>query len=232
MYPTTASSYIFIAYIAQALTAESAATTQTSSSVASFLLPSRSTPVGYHVYASPITSDATTTQYLLACQSQFAAIPYSCEGDFSSLTLTYGPRTMHLNLGPSVGLEYDCQLSPAVCTVTSSGIVATSTVVTLAAEETSQSMTPVTVLMAATSTRSSSSTSTTTTSKATTSDGGEVCKRKAKTSSSVDGGGDDDSTCSSSSSSSSSSGGAGRIEVGLVLFGATAVAAVVGVVIL
>lgn len=233
MYLTTASSYVFIAYLTQALTAESAATTQTSSSVVSFLLPSRSTSAGYHVYASPITSDATTTQYLLACQSQFAAIPYSCEGDFSSLTLTYGPKTMHLNLGPSVGLEYDCQLSPAVCTVTSSGIVATSTVVTLAAGETSQSMTPVTVLMATTSTSSSSSsssTSRTTTAPATTSDGGKVCKRKAKTTSSVDGEGDDDSGC--SSSSSPSSGGAGRIEVGLVLFGATAVAALVGVVIL
>ncbi|KAI0168433.1 hypothetical protein BJ166DRAFT_590874 [Pestalotiopsis sp. NC0098] len=231
MYLTTAASYVFIAYLTQALTAESAATTQTSSSVVSFLLPSRSTSAGYHVYASPITSDATTTQYLLACQSQFAAIPHSCEGDFSSLTLTYGPKTMHLNLGPSVGLEYDCQLSPAVCTVTSSGIVATSTVVTLAAGETSQSMTPVTVLMVTTSTSSSSSsTSRTTTATATTSDGGKVCKRKAKTTSSVDGGGDDDSGC--SSSSSPSSGAAGRIEVGLVLFGATAVAALVGVVIL
>jgi hypothetical protein len=221
MFLTTTSDFVLAASLAQVLVAgAAAATTTTSSSVASFLLPSRSTSAGYHIYASAITSDATTTQYLLGCQSQVSATSYSCDGDFNSLTLTYGAGSMHLNLGPTVGVEYDCQLSPAVCTITSSGIVATSTVVSLASSEMSQSMTPVTVLMAAASTTSSSSSTTTTA--ATTSGGNEVCKRKVKSGSDGSTGGDDGSTCSSG----------GRFELGLVLFGATAVAALVGVVIL
>ncbi|KAI0128891.1 hypothetical protein BJ170DRAFT_350905 [Xylariales sp. AK1849] len=163
--------------------------TKTSTTSTSLFLPSRSTAAGYHIYASVLTTAADATEYLLACQTPFAT-QYTCGGDFTGVTLTHGPSTMHLNLGPWVGLEYDCSRGAgsagAVCTTTSSGIVATSTVATLASSASAAWMTGVTVVAVDSGTQTSSPTATTSstttgaTSAATTttsSGGGGVCTR-------------------------------------------------------
>ncbi|KAM0812634.1 hypothetical protein AB5N19_12625 [Seiridium cardinale] len=235
-----------------------AATTKTTTSTASFFLPSRSMPAGYHIYATPITSDSSTTQYLLACQSQFDVTSNSCGGDFNGLTLTYGPSSMHLNLGPTVGLEYNCKLSPAVCTVTSSGIVASSTVLSLASSETPRSITAVTVLddgrikgngaKTTSTTMSSTKASSTGTAATTTSTGGSggsvVCKRKV-TNGGDNGGsggsGDDGATAAGGDAAATTTAGTGsgdtcsagnRFEIGVLLSGMTVLGVVVGMVVL
>lgn len=151
---------------------------------------------------------------------------------------------MHVNMGPLVGLEYDCALSStAVCTVTSSGIVASSTVLSLAAADTSRSITAVTILddgrAKGTGVKTSSSTTVTTgtvatvTSSTTGSGSGAVCKRKVGSSNGGGGGngatatGGDAATTTGSGSGDSCSGGS-KGEVGMIVGGALALAAVLG----
>ncbi|KAF5664296.1 hypothetical protein FHETE_7179 [Fusarium heterosporum] len=54
-------------------------------------IPPRKTGDATNIYASVITKDATMTEYLLACQTNFDAdtTDYTCDGDFKGVTVTY-----------------------------------------------------------------------------------------------------------------------------------------------
>lgn len=120
--------------------AEAKAST-TATTTRTIFLPSRSTGSATNIYASIITEESSTTEFLLACQTAFSS-PYSCDGEFQGVTLTYGESIMDVAFGPTA---YDCNYtSSAVCeTRISSG---PGSAITIAAQELSSRMTAITIL--------------------------------------------------------------------------------------
>ncbi|KAM5368271.1 hypothetical protein ACJZ2D_009637 [Fusarium nematophilum] len=159
-------------------------------------LPPRETGSASNIYASVITKDASKTEYLLACQTNFGS-SYTCDGDFHGVTVTYEKSAMDIAFKATT---YDCELgSSAVCaTKTKSSDDERTT--TLDASESSSWMTAITVLEVKKTTSKSSAASTETQSS------GNLCKRKTRGSGSGDSDGDSGSSSGGSSSSKGSSG--------------------------
>lgn len=57
-------------------------------------------------WASVITADASLTEYLVACQTASAS-PDACDGPYTGVTLTQGPKTMSVSMG---GRTYACDI--------------------------------------------------------------------------------------------------------------------------
>ncbi|KAG9254460.1 uncharacterized protein F5Z01DRAFT_106490 [Emericellopsis atlantica] len=63
-------------------------------------------PEDQALWASVITADASSTEYLVACQTA-SAHPDACDGPYTGVTLTQGPQTMGLSMG---GRTYACDI--------------------------------------------------------------------------------------------------------------------------
>lgn len=94
----------------------------TSTKAAFFLPPAptsdSSAQEGQNIWASVLTSDASATEYLLACETAFDS-PSDCDGPYTGVTLTYGSSTMGVELD---GTHYACshgQGKDAVCAIKS-----------------------------------------------------------------------------------------------------------------
>ncbi|KAK7409130.1 hypothetical protein QQX98_008680 [Neonectria punicea] len=186
--------------LAASLLAEAASTTRTSTET--IFLPSRSTGSASRIYASVITEVSSRTEYLLACQTVFSS-PYSCDGPFNGVTVTYGASEMDVKIGAAT---YDCELgSSAVCATKTASSDDESTT-TLNSRESSSWMTAITVLHVEkkTSKKADSKTETAKEAAETDSNGSSLCKRRTNGHSS---GGDSGSGSSGSDSSGSDSGG-------------------------
>ncbi|CAH0022295.1 unnamed protein product [Clonostachys rhizophaga] len=148
--------------------ADKTSTILSTQSTTSLFLPPRDTG-GASIYASVITQSASTTQYLLACQTSWAA-PANCKGDFKGVTATYAPSSFGAVIA---GTTYKCSLGKdnAVCASKTKSDASDKTS-TVASSETSKWFTPVTLVQSTT----------------------QICKRK-KSKGKGGGGGDDD--CSS-----------------------------------
>ncbi|CAH0051956.1 unnamed protein product [Clonostachys solani] len=148
--------------------AEGTSTILSTQSTTSLFLPPRDTG-GASIYASVITQSASTTQYLLACQTSWAA-PTNCNGDFKGVTATYGPSSFGAVIA---GTTYKCSLGKdnALCASKTKSDAADKTS-TVSSSETSKWFTPVTLVQSTT----------------------QICKRK-KSKGKGNGGSDDD--CSS-----------------------------------
>ncbi|KAM0345595.1 hypothetical protein ACHAPU_006248 [Fusarium lateritium] len=85
MHPITLSLLALTPYLVEAQKSTTHYTTET------ILIPPRKTGDATNIYASVITKDATMTEYLLACQTNFDAdtSDYTCDGDFKGVTVTY-----------------------------------------------------------------------------------------------------------------------------------------------
>lgn len=71
-----------------------------------------------NIWASVLTSDASATEYLLACETAFDS-PSDCEGPYTGVTLTHGAATMAVQLD---GTNYACSHGDgkdAVCAIKS-----------------------------------------------------------------------------------------------------------------
>lgn len=85
------------------------ADTLATSTTANFFLPTPASGDGkaqeeQNIWASVISSDASATEYLLACETAFAS-PEDCDGPYTGVTLTYGSKTMGVELD---GTKYAC----------------------------------------------------------------------------------------------------------------------------
>jgi hypothetical protein len=72
-------------------------------------------PEGQALWASVITADASSTEYLVACQTAYTQ-PDSCDGPYTGVTVTKGPQTMGVAMG---GKTYACDIreEDAICEV-------------------------------------------------------------------------------------------------------------------
>ncbi|KAF7550636.1 hypothetical protein G7Z17_g5570 [Cylindrodendrum hubeiense] len=181
--------------------ADAASTTGTTTQTV--FLPPLSTGSASNIYASIITETDSTTKYLLACSTFFAS-PYSCEGPYNGVTVTYGPSEMDVNIGAST---YDCELGSSAVCATKTASAADERTTTLNPTESAQWMTPITVLDTGkkSSSKKSSSSKTNTADAQESSGSSGLCKRKTTNS-----GSDGSSSGSSSSSSSSKSSKSGK----------------------
>ncbi|KAI6777902.1 uncharacterized protein J7T54_008552 [Emericellopsis cladophorae] len=73
-------------------------------------------PEDQTLWASVITADASSTEYLVACQTA-SATPDACDGPYTGVTLTQGPQTMDVSMG---GRTYACDIreQDALCEIT------------------------------------------------------------------------------------------------------------------
>ncbi|RGP76450.1 hypothetical protein FLONG3_5337 [Fusarium longipes] len=69
-------------------------------------IPPAATGSATNIYASIITSDDSSTKYLLGCQTQLDASTYSCSNDFSGITYTRYASSIDVQFGvTSFGCE-------------------------------------------------------------------------------------------------------------------------------
>ncbi|KIL85297.1 hypothetical protein FAVG1_11252 [Fusarium avenaceum] len=171
-----------------------AAKSTTHYSTETVFIPPRKTGSATNIYASLITEDASKTEYLLACQTNFGS-SYTCDGEFTGVTVTYEKSRMDVAFNVT---SYGCGLGKdqAVCALQTETAKAETT--TLASSESSLWMTAITVVdvkkRKTTSTKSHLPEETGTSNK--------LCKRKVH-----HGSGDSDSSSGDSSGGSSSSSG-------------------------
>ncbi|KAJ3457937.1 hypothetical protein MRS44_012046 [Fusarium solani] len=180
------------------LLADALGRSTTKTAVKTVFLPPRQTGTVKNIYASIITEEASKTEYLLACQTNFNS-PYTCGGEFTGITVTYEKSMVDVSFNTTT---YDCELgSAAVCATKtqSSGDAATTT---LAPSESSAWMTPITVLEV--QKKKTTKKKSTATAAPTAGSSSKHCKRKVHGSS-----GGDSSSGGSSGSSGSSSGSSG-----------------------
>lgn len=181
------------------LLADALGRSTTKTAVKTVFLPPRQTGTVKNIYASIITEEASKTEYLLACQTNFNS-PYTCGGEFTGITVTYEKSMVDVSFNTTT---YDCELgSAAVCATKtqSSGDAATTT---LAPSESSAWMTPITVLEVQKK-KTIKKKKSTATAAPTAGSSSKHCKRKVHGSS-----GGDSSSGGSSGSSGSSSGSSG-----------------------
>ncbi|CAJ0552207.1 Ff.00g061860.m01.CDS01 [Fusarium sp. VM40] len=154
-------------------------------------IPPRKTGSATNIYASLITEDASKTEYLLACQTNFGS-SYTCDGEFTGVTVTYEKSRMDVAFDVT---SYGCGLGKdkAVCALQIETAKAETT--TLASSESSLWMTAITVV----DVKKRKTTSTKSHLPKETGTSNRLCKRKVH-----HGSGDSDS---SSGGSSGSSGG-------------------------
>ncbi|KPM37664.1 hypothetical protein AK830_g8910 [Neonectria ditissima] len=178
---------------------EAASTTRTSTET--IFLPSQSTGSASRIYASIITQVSSRTEYLLACQTAFSS-PYSCDGPFNGVTVTYGASEMDVKIGAAT---YDCELgSSAVCATKTASSDDESTT-TLNSRESASWMTAITVLRVEKKTSKTASSKSTTAKAAETDSDSKLCKRRTTGHSSGHSGSDSDSDSGSKSGSGSDS---------------------------
>ncbi|SPJ78286.1 uncharacterized protein FTOL_06675 [Fusarium torulosum] len=175
-------------YLAEAVKSTTHYSTET------FFIPPRKTGSATNIYASLMTEDASKTEYLLACQTDFGS-SYTCDGEFTGVTVTYKQSRMDVAFNVT---SYGCGLGndQAVCAFQTGTIEAETR--TLTSSESSLWMTAITFVdvkkRKTTSTKSHLPEETGTSSN-------KLCKRK------VHGSGDSSSSGGSSSGDSGSSSG-------------------------
>ncbi|KAH6997363.1 hypothetical protein EDB80DRAFT_149299 [Ilyonectria destructans] len=196
----TESTTLGLVALAAALT-NAASTTRTTTQT--IFLPPQSTGSASNIYASIITETDSTTKYLLACSTIFAS-PYSCDGPYNGVTVTYGASEMDVKIGAAT---YDCELGSSAVCATKTASSADERTTTLDPTASSAWMTPITVLDSNKSSKKKSSSSKTNTADAAeTSNSAALCKRRTTTNSGSDGDSSSDSSSSSSSKSSKNKG--------------------------
>lgn len=181
---------------------DAASTTRTTTQTV--FLPPQSTGSASNIYASIITETDSTTKYLLACSTVFAS-PYSCDGPYNGVTVTYGASEMDVKIGAAT---YDCELGSSAVCATKTASSADERTTTLDPTASSAWMTAITVLDTSnkSSKKKSSSSKTNTADAAETSNSAALCKRRTTTNSGSDGDSSSDSSSSSSSKSSKNKG--------------------------
>ncbi|KAG5660399.1 hypothetical protein KAF25_003005 [Fusarium avenaceum] len=117
-----------------------AAKSTTHYSTETVFIPPRKTGSATNIYASLITEDASKTEYLLACQTNFGS-SYTCDGEFTGVTVTYEKSRMDVAFNVT---SYGCGLGKdqAVCALQTETAKAETT--TLASSESSLWMTAIT----------------------------------------------------------------------------------------
>ncbi|KAK2733577.1 hypothetical protein CKAH01_08372 [Colletotrichum kahawae] len=154
-----------------------AAQSSTKTEKSTVWLPPRSTRAGENIYASVITAAPSSTEFLLACTSNFRSAA-SCS-QFSGVTLTYGNSTMKIGFRSET---FDCTRgSTARCSVGGANNAAAAETVLSSSESASWS-TAITIIAGhdklSSAKSKTSSTSTTPASAATsTAAANGVCKR-------------------------------------------------------
>ncbi|KAM0186320.1 hypothetical protein ACHAPA_011210 [Fusarium lateritium] len=178
-----------------------AAKSTTHYSTETVFIPPRKTGSATNIYASLITEDASKTEYLLACQTNFDS-SYTCDGEFTGITVTYKQSRMDAAFGVT---SYGCGLGndKAACTFQTASAKAETR--TLSSSESSVWMTAITFVdvkkRKTTSTKSHAA-------EETGSSSNKLCKRKV-THHSGDGGDSDSSSGGSSGGGTSSGSGSG-----------------------
>ncbi|KAI8297871.1 hypothetical protein K4K59_003185 [Colletotrichum sp. SAR11_240] len=161
-----------------------AAQSSTKTEKSTVWLPPRSTRAGENIYASVITAAPSSTEFLLACTSNFRSAA-SCS-QFSGVTLTYGNSTMKIGFRSET---FDCTRgSTARCSVGGANNAAAAETVLSSSESASWS-TAITIIAGhdkLNSAKSKTSSTSTTPASAATSTANGVCKRA--TTDDVDGG--------------------------------------------
>ncbi|KAF4837618.1 hypothetical protein CGCSCA4_v011788 [Colletotrichum siamense] len=161
-----------------------AAQSSTKTEKSTVWLPPRSTRAGENIYASVITAAPSSTEFLLACTSNFRSVA-SCS-QFSGVTLTYGNSTMKIGFRSET---FDCTRgSTARCSVGGANNAAAAETVLSSSESASWS-TAITIIGGhdkLNSAKSKTSSTSTTPASAATSTANGVCKRA--TTGDVDGG--------------------------------------------
>ncbi|KAF4911927.1 hypothetical protein CGCF415_v003925 [Colletotrichum fructicola] len=161
-----------------------AAQSSTKTEKSTVWLPPRSTRTGENIYASVITAAPSSTEFLLACTSNFRSAA-SCS-QFSGVTLTYGNSTMKIGFRSDT---FDCTRgSTARCSVGGADNAAAAETV-LASSESASWSTAITIIAGhdkLNSAKSKTSSTSTTPASAATSTANGVCKRA--TTGDVDGG--------------------------------------------
>ncbi|CAM1509709.1 Fc.00g000440.m01.CDS01 [Cosmosporella sp. VM-42] len=198
-----------LALAVAALTEAGGSTTSTRTQT--IFLPQRSTGSASNIYASIITETSSTTQYLLACQTDFSA-SYTCDGDFHGVTLTYGASDIDVAFDATT---YDCEYGKSAVCETRTASSASDSTITLNSQQISSWMTAITIIDAGkkAKTTKSSSTKTDQAPAATTEgDSSGLCKRK--TTHNSDDGGDSDSSDSSNGGGSGSGSSNGKSKKG------------------
>jgi uncharacterized membrane protein YgcG len=197
MRSTTLSLFALAPYLTEAVKSTTHYSTET------VFLPPRKTGSATNIYASLITENASKTEYLLACQTNFDS-SYTCDGEFTGVTVTYKQSRMDVAFGVT---SYGCGLGndQAVCAFQTGTAKAETR--TLTSSESSLWMTAITFVdvkkRKTTSTKSHLPKETGTSSN-------KLCKRKnhgSGDSSSSGGGSSGDSDSSSGSSGGDTSGG-------------------------
>ncbi|KAJ4312498.1 hypothetical protein N0V84_009902 [Fusarium piperis] len=180
----------------------------TKTAVKTVFLPPRQTGTVKNIYASIITEEASKTEYLLACQTNFNS-PYTCGGEFTGITVTYEKSMVDVSFNTTT---YDCELgSTAVCaTKTQSSADAATT--TLAPSESSAWMTPITVLEV--KKRKTTKKKSTATAAPTAASNSKHCKRRVHNNSGGDSSSGSSGGSSSGGSDSDSSGGTSGTKTG------------------
>ncbi|KAF0637298.1 hypothetical protein FPSE5266_05822 [Fusarium pseudograminearum] len=120
--------------------AEAQKSTTKYSSTTVFIPPVK-TGSATNIYASIITSDDSSTEYLLGCQTALRASTYSCDNDFSGITYTRYKSSMDVKFGVT---SFGCETGndQAICaTKTATGDAETRT---LSSSESSLWMTAIT----------------------------------------------------------------------------------------
>ncbi|QPC79173.1 hypothetical protein HYE68_009925 [Fusarium pseudograminearum] len=168
------------------------------SSTAVFIPPVK-TGSATNIYASIITSDGSSTEYLLGCQTALRASTYSCDNDFSGITYTRYKSSMDVKFGVT---SFGCETGndQAICaTKTATGDAETRT---LSSSESSLWMTAITFVDV------KKRKTTSTHAKETGSSSPKLCKRKVRdhANSGSSGGSDSGSDNGSGSGSGSGSG--------------------------
>jgi hypothetical protein len=107
MRSTTLSLLALAPYLAEAVKSTTHYSTET------VFIPPRKTGSATNIYASLITEDASKTEYLLACQTNFDS-SYTCDGEFTGVTVTYAESRMDVAFNVT---SYGCGLGndQAVC---------------------------------------------------------------------------------------------------------------------
>lgn len=129
----------------------------TKSSKTSLFLPSRSTGSATDIWASVITESASTTEYYLACSTQWTS-PDKCDGDFTGVTMTVAPSAVDVAFGKTT---YECSAvkdgdGETLCATKTKSDAREGTI-TVQARETGDWMTDVTIIETATKKSSSGS---------------------------------------------------------------------------
>ncbi|KAL4722997.1 hypothetical protein ACLX1H_010238 [Fusarium chlamydosporum] len=89
-------SSITLSLVALAPYMAQAAKSTTQYSTSTVFIPPMKTGTATEIYASMITSDSSSTKYLLGCQSDLDASTYSCDNDFDHITYTQYPNKVQV----------------------------------------------------------------------------------------------------------------------------------------